>query len=108
MADHGWIAKDAAALKSAIAILEALEQSQEGSKEAAKDHTGVRNAAANAYYTCLLSVQNAARLEYPNTRAATPGVIEARGKFLLDTFPPRRGDTGDGDEVPPPAPSAVS
>ncbi|MBS0658384.1 MAG: hypothetical protein JSR82_09105 [Verrucomicrobia bacterium] len=104
LGEHGWLPQDSADLKNAIAILEDLERHQEGGKEEAKDHTGARNASANAYYALLLSIQNAARLAYPNTRAAEAGLIEARGKFLLDTFPPRRGDTGDGDvtgEVPP-------
>ncbi len=68
--------------------------------------------AANALYEDCLTLQNAARLQYPakiDTTGNAQNVTE-RARFLLEEFPPRDrsqpdGGTQGGD--PPPAPPAA-
>ena len=72
--------------------------------------TAARNLAANALYKSCLTVQNAARLAFPNTRAdKDETVVEARHRYLLDEFPPRSGasagDDPDPNGPPPPPPA---
>jgi hypothetical protein len=56
-----------------------------------------QHAAAAALYENLLTIQNAAGLEWP---AADPANAGVRGEFLLGIFPPDHG----GNHAPPPAP----
>ncbi len=58
-----------------------------------------------------LTVQNAARLAFPNTRAdKDEGIVEARNRYLLDEFPPRggasAGDQPSPNGTPTPTPAA--
>jgi hypothetical protein len=55
--------------------------------------------AADAY-EYILTIQNAADLEFPATDPANAG---GRGQFLLGIFPPDHG----GNHAPPPVPSAA-
>ena len=73
--------------------------------------TAARNLPANALYKSCLTVQNAARLAFPNTRAdKDETVVEARHRYLLDEFPPRggasAGDHSDPNGPPSPPPPA--
>jgi hypothetical protein len=52
------------------------------------------------------SVQNAARLAYPENKAAKDEtILVARDRFLLNEFPPR-GGSSTGDKPAPPTPPA--
>lgn len=94
----GWLAADTTALEAAIDALDAADETQEGAKGKPVASTGDRNAKANALYDALVTVQNAANLQWPESGAAN-GVI--RGEFRLGKFPPRSG----GGRKPEPAPT---
>ena len=110
LAAHGWIADDTAALAASIATLGGGDTDQEAAKDKKKGLTAARNLAANALYKSCLTVQNAARLAFPGTRAdKDETVVEARNRYLLDEFPPRGGaSAGDqpGPNGPPTPPTA--
>lgn len=104
VAEHGWITADTAALAAVIDTLGGADEVQEAAKGKKKGVTASRNAAANTLYKQCLSLQNAARLAYPNTQTDRPAVIEARARFLLDDFPPTGGaSAGDTPATPPPS-----
>jgi hypothetical protein len=106
VAQHGWTAGDSAALEDAIATLASTDDDQENAKDRRQGVTATRNAAANVLYKRCLSIQNAARLAYPNTQTDDPAVVEARARYLLDEFPPASGaSAGDNPDPhgPPPA-----
>ena len=107
LAEHGWIAADTTALADAIALLSDGDEDQENAKKRKLGLTTARTVAANALYRQCLSVQNAARLAYPGTKAANDAtVVEARGRYLLDEFPPRGGaSAGVNPDPHGPAPS---
>jgi hypothetical protein len=70
--------------------------------------TGDATRAANALYDELLRVQNGARLQWPLPPAGVEiasGILSARNKFLLDTFPPRDRSQPDAGATPAPAPT---
>ena len=108
--EHGWIAADTTALGAAIAALDGADDVQ-AAKGKKKGVTAGRNGAANVLYKNCLSVQNAARLAYPGTKTDDPAVVEARARYLLDTFPPASGASAGhnpnphGPATPPPSPS---
>jgi hypothetical protein len=105
LARQGWIARDTAALQAAI---DACSGSGVDQTEAFADRaelTADLKRASNDLYDKLLTVQNAARLEYPSTR---PGTEAARARFLLDTFPPRDRSQPDGGTEPPTPPTPPS
>jgi hypothetical protein len=109
--EHGWIAADTTALREAVETLNGADDVQEAAKGKKKGATAGRNAAANALYKACLSVQNAARLAHPNTKAGDPAVVEARARFLLDTFPPTSGASAGHSPSPSgtkPMPPAVN
>ena len=95
------------ALADAIALLSDGDEDQENAKKRKLGLTTARTVAANALYRQCLSVQNAARLAYPGTKAANDAtVVEARGRYLLDEFPPRGGaSAGVNPDPHGPAPS---
>lgn len=86
----GWIDADTTALENAIGALGTADTTQEGGKTGGLDATGIRNHDANALYEHLLTIQNAADLEWPGDSFANVGV---RIAFRLDLFPPRGGVT---------------
>jgi hypothetical protein len=65
----------------------------------AKKATGVKATDAATLYENILTIQNAADLQWPATDPANAGV---RGEFLLGIFPPDHG----GNHTPPPTPPA--
>ena len=107
----GWIPADTTALDQAIQGLAGIAPEH---AEAAGDLLGLTNEkiiAANALYTDCLTIQNAARLQYPAKTDAAGNALNVtpRARFLLEEFPPRDrsqpdGGTQGGD--PPPAPPA--
>ncbi len=115
LAKEGWIAADTALLNAAIAKLTGTDQEHQDAIIDRMELTGEATRAANALYDQLLRVQNAARLQWPLPPAGVEmpsGILSARNKFLLDTFPPRdrsqpdAGATGTPPPTPPPAPPA--
>ena len=102
----GWIPADTTALGTAIAALAEVGTEQE---QASDDRLGLTNEkiiAANALYADCLTLQNAARLQYPagTDAAGNAKNITQRARFLLEQFPPRDREKPDGgtqDPVPP-------
>ena len=94
----GWIDADTAAFETVVNALAAVDATQETGKGASKDATGDRNRSANDLYDKLVTIQNAADLQWPEEVSANAGV---RKDFRLDTFPPRGGN---GGKTPAPAP----
>ena len=105
LAEHGWTADDATALAGCITTLQGDPAVRDTAGDAKKRITSGRNSAGNDLYRMCLSVQNAARLQYPVTQIGkVAGIVEARARCLLDEFPPK----GGGNGTPPPTPSAPS
>ncbi|MGH7975451.1 MAG: hypothetical protein ACREDS_11025 [Limisphaerales bacterium] len=73
------------------------EQFRVQSTNGAKDTTTQKNTDAATLYENILTIQNAADLEWPATNPANAGV---RGEFLLGVFPP---DHGGNNTLPPPS-----
>lgn len=104
--DHGWIEEDTTALAAAIDLLDGGDTEHEAAKDKKKGFTQARNLAANTLYKMCLSVQNAARLAYPSTKAdKDEAILVARNRFLLGEFPPR-ANNGNSDKPAPPTPPA--
>jgi len=105
MAAQGWTADDTTALSAAITTLEGDPALRDTAGDKKKRITSARNAAANDLYRLCLTTQNAARLQYPITQIGQPGVSEARARYLLDEFPPARGNGSTPTPPSPPAPT---
>lgn len=110
LSEHGWLEEDATAFAAAIDLLTDKDAEQEQAIDERLTLTDEKVAAANALYLSCLTIQNAARLEYPNRRDAAGKAINAtaRARFLLDEFPPRDRNEPDGGTqgggAAPPAP----
>ncbi len=100
---EGWLPADATALETALATLGGVALDQDEALADRAKFTGALTRAANALYKLSLTVQNAARLQFPSTQ---PGTEAARARFQLDTFPPRDRSNPDGGTQPPPTPPA--
>jgi hypothetical protein len=85
LAAKGWIAADTQALSDAIGALDTADDSQESAKATKTGLTGQRNIAANDLYERLLTIQNAANLQWP----ASGGNIAVRAEFRIGLFPPK-------------------
>ena len=95
----GWTDAETTAFQTARNGFGPAEQYRVKSISGAKDTTTQKNADAATLYENILTIQNAADLEWPATDPANAGV---RGEFLLGIFPPDHG----GNHAPPPAPPA--
>lgn len=96
----GWLDADTSAFEAVISSLAATDLTHATGKGSAKDATTQRNHDANALYDQLLTIQNAADLQWPDDSATSAGI---RDEFRFRTFPPRGG--GSGPPEPPPAPT---
>ena len=110
IAAHGWLAEDTTALNAAIGTVTGAYETHDKAGGKKGGLTTAHNRAASVLYRQCLTVQNAARLAYPSTKA---GNEEARARFLLDEFPPRGGASAGENPDPhgptpptPPAPPA--
>jgi len=83
----GWLAADTQALSDAITALDQTDDTQETAKTGKKGATQDRNAQANELYERLLTIQNAANLQWPAREGANTAV---RAEFRLGTFPPKQ------------------
>jgi hypothetical protein len=99
----GWLAADTAALEAAIEALDSTDETQESAKNTKTGSTGQRNAKANELYEGLLTIQNAANLQWPERQ---PGNAAIRAGFRLGKFPPRTGGGKKPDVPKPPTPPA--
>ena len=99
----GWIAADTTALSDAITALDSADDVQEDAKVDATGITSSRNRTANDLYDRLLTIQNAANLQWP---ASVSGNDVTRAKFRLGLFPPRTASSAKPPTppTPPPAP----
>lgn len=93
----GWTDAETTAFQTARNGFGPAEQYRVKSISGAKDTTTQKNADAATLYENILTIQNAADLQWPATDPANAGV---RGEFLLGIFPPDHG----GNHTPTPAP----
>ncbi len=93
---RGWLATDTDAFEAVVNSLASTDTTQETGKGGAKGATTQRNQQANLLYDNLLTLQNAAELQWPED---DPDNDAVRAEFRLDTFPPRGGN--GGSETPP-------
>jgi hypothetical protein len=96
----GWTTAETTAFQTARTAFGPAEQFRTQSIGGAKDTTTTKNTDAATLYENVLTIQNAADLEWPATDPANSGV---RGEFLLGIFPP---DHGGNHTVPPTPPAA--
>ncbi|TAL05987.1 MAG: hypothetical protein EPO07_02590 [Verrucomicrobia bacterium] len=89
----GWLDDDDEALELAIEALDDTDETQEAAKTTKASSTGDRNAKANELYEALLTVQNAANLQWPESNGANATI---RAEFRLGKFPPR--NSGNSEE----------
>lgn len=97
----GWTDAETQSFQAARDAFGPAEQYREQSKSGAKDTTTQKNADAAALYENLLTIQNAADLEWPATDPANTGV---RDEFRLSLFPPDHGGNHAPSVKPPPNP----
>jgi hypothetical protein len=98
LAAKGWIADDTAALGAAITAVEESEAGQERGKTIRIAATDERNGAANTLFEGLLTIQNAANIQWPERVEANRAV---RREFRLDVFPPSHATAKQAAPVPP-------
>ncbi len=86
----GWIPADTVSLGQAIADLHDSGLEKEGASDDRLGMTNEKIIGANTLYTYCLTVQNAARLQFPIKTDANGGVMNVteRARFLLEEFPP--------------------
>lgn len=96
----GWTAADTTKFTTVRNTFPASTTNQSAGQSDAKKATGVKATDAADAYEHLLTIQNAADLEYP---ASDPANAPIRAEFRLDIFPPTH-HTPPTDPTPPPAP----
>jgi hypothetical protein len=99
----GWLAADTTALETAIDELDETDNTQEGAKTKRTGTTGTRNRNANDLYERLLTIQNAANLQWPASNSVNAPI---RDEFRLGKFPPRGGSSPQPPPTPPTPPPA--
>ena len=97
----GWTDDETTAFQNARNGFGPAEQYRVKSISGAKDTTTQKNADAATLYENILTIQNAADLQWP---AADPANAGVRGEFLLGIFPPDHG----GNHAPSPAPTPAT
>ena len=96
----GWTTAETTAFQTARTAFGPAEQFRVLSTSGAKDTTTTKNTDAATLYENILTIQNAADLQFP---ASNPANVGVRGQFLLGIFPPDHG----GNHTPPPTPPAT-
>lgn len=94
----GWLPADTTKIDTALTTLSGADGSQETAKSDKLGDTGARNTDANDLYERLLTIQNAANLQWPDTDSVN---ISLRDQFRLGKFPPHGGAASP--PTPPPA-----
>ena len=98
----GWLPADTTDFETAIDALDAADETQEGAKVTPTAATGDRNAKANQLYDALLAVQNAANLQWPESKPANASI---RAEFRIGKFPPPSRSGGKDTPPTPPTPT---
>jgi hypothetical protein len=93
----GWTDAETTAFQTARDAFGPAEQYLVQSISGAKDKTSQKDADAATRYENILTIQNAADLQFAAANPANAGV---RGEFRLGIFPPDHG----GNHTPPPTP----
>jgi hypothetical protein len=101
LTSKGWTADETTALDTAITGLESDKTLLEAAKDASVGSTGQKNAQADDLYDRLLTVQNAANLQWPD---GDPANAQTRADFRIGKFPPK--DHGGHHVEPMPTPPA--
>jgi hypothetical protein len=96
----GWVATDTTEFEAVIKQVGDIDKAQQESQRIAITGTDDRNTAANSLYDDLLTIQNAANIEWPASNANNRGTRDA---FRLGSFPPA-GGSAQPPASPPPAP----
>ncbi len=99
----GWTADETTALDTAITGLESDKTLLETAKDASVGSTGQKNAQADDLYDRLLTVQNAANLQWPD---GDPANAQTRADFRIGKFPPKDHGGHHVEPTPTPAPAA--
>jgi len=97
----GWTDAETQAFLTARKSFGAGDATQQNAKGGAKTSTTTKNTDAADLYERLLTIQNAADLQWPANDPANAGV---RDEFRLNTFPPAGGG-GNGQQPTLPAPT---
>jgi len=97
----GWTDGETTAFVTARKSFGTGDETKQGAKGGGKDSTTVKNTDAADLYERLLTIQNAADLQWPATNPANAGV---RDQFRLNTFPP----AGSTSTPPPPPPAPTT
>jgi hypothetical protein len=97
----GWTDADTTAFQTARSAFGPAESYRVQQISGAKDSTIQKNTDAATLYENILTIQNAADLQWPASDPVNAGV---RGEFLLGIFPPDHG----GNHAPAPAPTPAA
>jgi hypothetical protein len=100
--EKGWLDSDIKTFAAVRATLGTVDGTKQKGKGGAKKATTQRDRDAYALYEALLTIQNAAGLQWPEE---DPANIAVRDEFRLNTFPPRAGSAAPEPESTP-APAA--
>lgn len=105
LGSKGWLEKDTQAFNIAIEELDKAATAQEASKTERLLNSDQRNTTCNDAFDRLLTIQNAADLEWPESDAANRQV---RMEFKLGVFPPKTAKkSGNGEQPEPEPPTPV-
>ena len=98
---QGWTDADTQAFLTVRQTFGAGDLSKQAAKGGGKDSTTLKNTDASDLYAMLLTIQNAADLQFPEDDPANVGVRE---EFELNTFPPGGGNNSTPPTPPSPTP----
>jgi hypothetical protein len=98
----GWTDAESMAIQTARDAFGPAENYRVKSIGGTKDTTIAKNADAALLYENILTIQNAADLQYPASNPANAGV---RDEFRLNVFPPDHGGNATPAPAPTPAPT---
>ena len=105
LTSKGWTADETTALDTAISNLENDKTLLENAKDASVGSTGQKNVQADDLYNRLLTVQNAANLQWPES---DPANLQTRADFRLGKFPPKDHGGHHVEPAPTPTPAAAA
>lgn len=104
LASKGWTAADTTGLGTAIQAIEDDKTLQENAKDAGIGSTSQKNTQADDLYDRLLTIQNAANRQWPDT---DPANVQTRADFRFGKFPPKDHGGHHVEPTPAPAPAAT-
>ena len=103
LTSKGWTADETTAVDNAITDIENDKTLLENSKDAGIGSTGQKNVQADDLYNRLLTIQNAANLQW---KESDPANLQTRADFRLGKFPPKDHGGHHVEPAPTPAPAA--